>query len=265
MAGRSAMTPLAEYPEHSPWVYGAGWWRVSDRGYEFVQHGGTVTGSSTWITLVPDEDLAIITLVNGNGQHKALQAITSKVVEDRFGLEHVDWIERFLNVSEIERKTQRECMNLISHTAASSVESFAGTYSNPGYVGNFTLCAWPAEAGSECDKILKAYSTTDSEFEKEKSHALYARWKRFWFTHLKLVQQDDMLFSMSRDTLYPEGHGQDKSPFYLRSTNSVSLVEFGAHGGEITGLGMWGVDAGPRQRVAGDPGSSSEVWFAKIG
>ncbi|KZP01789.1 beta-lactamase/transpeptidase-like protein [Calocera viscosa TUFC12733] len=264
MAGRSAMPPLAEYPEHSPWVYGAGWWRVSDRGHEFVQHGGTVTGSSTWITLIPNDDLAIVTLVNGNGQHKALQALTGRVVEDTFGLEHVDWIGRFLNTSEIELKERQQSKYTVSPDSSSSLDSFAGTYYNPGYIGNFTLCAWPAEPGSDCEEVLEGYSITDSAFETEKSHSLYARWNRFWFTHIKVVQQHDNVFALSRDTLYPEGYGQDKLPFYIRSTSNASLVEFGVGAAQVLGLGMWGVDAGPRERVAGDPENSAEVWFDKL-
>jgi len=263
MAGRSTMTPLAEYPEHSPWVYGAGWWRVSDRGHEFVQHGGTVTGSSTWITLMPDDDIAVVALVNGNGQHKALQALTGRVVEDSFGLEHVDWIGRFLKTSEEERN-ERQNRKHSGPPTTPSIKRFTGTYYNPGYIGNFTLCAWPAETGSPCEEVWKIYSIADADFETEKAYTLYARWKRFWHSHLKMVQQSDNIFVPSLDTLYPEGYGQDDSPFYIRSTADDALAEFKIEGDEVVGLGIWGASAGPQERVPGDPEHTSEVWFEKI-
>jgi len=265
MAGRSTMPPSwAEYPEHSPWVYGAGWWRASDRGHEFVQHGGTVTGSSALITLMPDDDIAVIALVNGHGLGKALQALTGRVVEDSFGLEHVDWIGRFLNTSEEELKQQQDDKHPRPVHPMSSIIHFTGTYFNPGYGGSFTLCAWPAEKGSPCEDVLKVYSTTDPDFEKEKTYTLYAQWKRFWPMHLKMVQQSDNIFVPSVDMQFPQGYGQDKSPFFIRGTSDEALVEFKIEEGGVLGLGMWGATAGPQERVPGDPEHSSEVWFGKI-
>ncbi|KZT55793.1 beta-lactamase/transpeptidase-like protein [Calocera cornea HHB12733] len=264
MSGRSAFEPRPAWPELSTKVYGAGWWRYSYAGHQLVQHSGNVPGFTSRITLLPEDKIGIISLTNGDMKDPAIESLHYRIIEDEFGLEHVDWPTRFENA-------KRESKEFKPTEAPSKHEllpltTYLGTYAAPGYFENFTLCAWSFSFSPECQEVFDAYSATYPSFETDRQSTLYAHWPTLWTTHFRLVPNPDYpnLFSMYIDTLYPHGAGKDKSPFYFRWEIKESGAEFLVEDREVMGVGMWGLEAGPRERIPGKPRESSEAFFDKL-
>ncbi|KZP01782.1 beta-lactamase/transpeptidase-like protein [Calocera viscosa TUFC12733] len=264
MSSRSAVESKPAFPELSSKVYGAGWWRYSYAGHQLVQHSGNVPGFTSRITLLPDDKLGIISLTNGDVKDPAIESLHFRIIEDEFGLEHVDWptrLENFKHESKAFKPTEEP-----SAHAMLPLTTYVGTYAAPGYFENFTLCAWSFSTDAECGAVFDAYAATYPSFETDRTNTLYAQWPTLWSTHFRLVPNPAYpnLFNAYIDTLYPHGAGEDKSPFYFRWDVDKSRAEFLIVDGEVEGVGMWGLEAGPRERVPGKPRESSEAFFDKL-
>ncbi|KZP01794.1 beta-lactamase/transpeptidase-like protein [Calocera viscosa TUFC12733] len=265
--GRSIQMARGMFPELSPQVYGAGWYRWAYAGHELVQHEGSVPGFSSAIELLPNDGVGIIALSNGYELGPILLALTGRIVEELFDLPHIDWPGRLRNASAADMDSPPEVHRASSHVPLEvlPLSQFVGTYENPGYYGSLTLCTWPSKPGSACEQVLEDYALVDPDFAAKNATTLYANWRRVFVSHVKLEQVDGTFFNVQADSLYVKGYGEDTSPFFVRANPPGGAVaEFGIKDGVVTGLGAWGVAAGPRERIPGQPEESSEVWFHKI-
>ncbi|EJU03475.1 beta-lactamase/transpeptidase-like protein [Dacryopinax primogenitus] len=264
--GHSMEAGKGMFPELSPTVYGGGWERWSYAGHEMIQHGGSVPGFSSAITLLPGDGVGILALSNGDGMGFILLALTARIMEELFSLPHIDWAGRFRNATADEEPHASEPVTgpSASETLA-PISQFAGTYARPGYYGNLTLCAWPSDPTSACNAVLSDYALADPDFVSQNKTTLYAFWGRVFVSHVKLSQLSNTTFSLQADSLYVSGCGKDTSPFYVRrNPQGGALAEFGFRDSKVSGFGAWGLSAGPRERVPGQPETSSEAWFDKV-
>ncbi|KZT55820.1 beta-lactamase/transpeptidase-like protein [Calocera cornea HHB12733] len=263
--GHSIQMVRGMFPELSPQVYGAGWERWAYAGHEMVSHAGSVPGFSSVITMLPNDGVGIIALSNGYELGSILLALTGRIIEELFDLPNLDWPGRLRNASAVDLPPQVDLDLSQEANSAMPISAFVGAYENPGYYGDLVLCSWPSEGGSDCEKVLEDYSLVDPEFEAKKATTLYAFWRRLFLSHVKLEQVDGTLFAIKADSLYVEGYGDDTSPFFVRrNPEGGAVAEFAVKDGAVTGVGAWGLAAGPRERIPGQPEESSEVWFRKI-
>lgn len=151
-----------------------------------------------------------------------------------------------------------------------SVEALAGTYTNDGY-GHFTLCA-PTSTSHYCDAVLSKFRAVNpTATDKD---ALFGVWPRIWGNYVHLVRaphsEDGNRFIMDVTDLYPEGYGQDKTPF---ESSLLSLenpdgpaAQFVVDGGKVVGFGVFGTigEETKRQRTGSTVEERAEVWFRRV-
>ncbi|KZP01788.1 beta-lactamase/transpeptidase-like protein [Calocera viscosa TUFC12733] len=265
MLGRTVMEGKPDYPELSAKVYGAGWWRYSYQGHQIVQHSGDVPGYTSLISLLPDDGFGIVTLVNGDEKQIPIECIHFRIMEDELGLKHIDWPDRLSSQHNAEHKALPPIPANQTQSSPLPLADFVGTYSSPGYVGDFTLCTWPSSTDSKSQAVFSAYQLCDPTFPQHRETALYASWRRLWSTHFKLVPDPSApgRFSMHLDTLLPHGAGEDTSPFLFRFGIRETMVEFEIVDGKVTGLGLWN-EPGQKDPVSGRPRERAEAWFDKV-
>ena len=61
--------------------YGLGWINWDYKGKEVIVHGGGTLGFSSYVTLVPEDELGIVILSNGIGTHPGIKAIRDRLFE----------------------------------------------------------------------------------------------------------------------------------------------------------------------------------------
>jgi len=223
--GRMLTDKEPTFPELSTKAYGAGWQRYSYKGHQIVVHSGSVPGFSSRISLLPDAKIGIISLTNGDWKDAALESLHYRAVEEEFGLDHIDWPTRFEERAKqkqrLEAKKRSEITAEPSEHAPPRLPliSYLGTYDNPGYFANITLCAWPFSIiSAPCREVFDAYASTYPTFEAERMGTLYAAWPTTWSTHVRFVPDPahPHAFKIYIDTLYPQGYGKDDSPFFFQ-------------------------------------------------
>jgi CubicO group peptidase (beta-lactamase class C family) len=84
----------SEFKELGPMSYGMGWVITSYRGYRMIWHNGGIDGFYALLTMLPDEDLAVMILTNL--QNQPLPEIVAYNIYDRLlQLDAIDWSDRF--------------------------------------------------------------------------------------------------------------------------------------------------------------------------
>ncbi|KAJ7349818.1 beta-lactamase/transpeptidase-like protein [Mycena albidolilacea] len=97
--GVSVARGKAPYPELSPAVYGCGQDRSSYRGYEIIEHGGSNPGFKTQVSRFPNDNLGVVVLSNDENGGHILESVKWRIVDHVFGLEPIDWAQRYLPIS----------------------------------------------------------------------------------------------------------------------------------------------------------------------
>jgi hypothetical protein len=128
---------LPERREVVPVGYGLGWMLDVYRGHRRVHHGGGIDGFITMVTLLPDDDLGIVSFVNAG---VGLPGLVNNVVIDRvLDLPAIDWLGEALAEREKAEKAgaeakERQAATRIAGTKPSHpVADYAGEYGHPGY------------------------------------------------------------------------------------------------------------------------------------
>ncbi|KZT55806.1 beta-lactamase/transpeptidase-like protein [Calocera cornea HHB12733] len=266
MLGHTVVEGKPEYPELSAKLYGLGWLRYSYQGHQIVQHSGDAPGYTILTSLLPDDGIGIVTLVNGDGKQDAIKCIHYRIMEDELGLRHIDWPDRLSKQSEAEQRNEpRLASGNVIDTPSLPLTEFVGTYSSPGYVDYFRLCAWPSSTDSESQAVFSAYEACDPTFAGQHQTALYASWRRLWSTHFKLLPDPSGpgRFTMHPVSLYPHGAGKDTSPFLFRFFSVKTTVEFEIVDRKVTGMGLWN-EPGEKEPPIGNPRKDAEAWFDKV-
>lgn len=133
-----AALPDEELPDMHFANYGYGWMLQSYRGHYRVEHGGNIDGFSASVALYPTDKLGIVVLTNQNGS--AATGLVRNTIADRLlGGKTTDWVKRYLEAKEKNKKTQEESdanpsSLKIDNTKPSHTKiDYTGIYSNPGY------------------------------------------------------------------------------------------------------------------------------------
>jgi CubicO group peptidase (beta-lactamase class C family) len=125
-------------PERVPVGYAMGWMIEVYRGVRLVQHGGNIDGFSALVSLVPEKDLAIVTLTNQNAS--PLPGVIEKTVIDRVaGLERRDWQAETFTKAEAaraagEKAQEKQAGEKVSGTSPSqALANYPGAFASDGY------------------------------------------------------------------------------------------------------------------------------------
>jgi CubicO group peptidase (beta-lactamase class C family) len=114
------------------YAYGLGWFIRNYRGRKVVTHSGGVDGLVALATMVPEEELGIVALIN---QESALAAAVGYSLLDAYlGAPAADWYEAFLQArreateKEQAARTALEDARVKGTQPALALEQYAGTY-----------------------------------------------------------------------------------------------------------------------------------------
>lgn len=125
-------------PEVTPADYGLGWFVDSYRGHLRVHHGGNIDGFSALVSMLPEDGVGFVALVNKNGT--PLPELLVRHASDLIlNLEAKDWIrqaaerkakgEEAQKEAEQKKQTRRKSGTKPAH----NLEEYTGDYNHPGY------------------------------------------------------------------------------------------------------------------------------------
>jgi CubicO group peptidase (beta-lactamase class C family) len=125
-------------PEVTPASYGLGWFVDSYKGHPRVHHGGNIDGFSSMVSMLPQDGLGFVVLVNKNGA--ALNELLIRHASDLvLGLETKDWIGLAAKEKAAGQKVEEEAgkkkltRRREGTTPAHDLDEYTGEYFHPGY------------------------------------------------------------------------------------------------------------------------------------
>ena len=128
----------AERKELTPPSYSLGWMVDGYRGHTRVEHGGNIDGFSALVTLLPQDGLGMVVLVNKNGTGTPERVVRHTI--DRFlKLDPIDWngealAEREKGKAAVkEAQAKKESVKKAGTKPAHKIAEYAGDYEHPGY------------------------------------------------------------------------------------------------------------------------------------
>ncbi|KAF8183036.1 beta-lactamase/transpeptidase-like protein [Mycena galopus ATCC 62051] len=271
-SGVTVASPAAQFPELSPIVYGGGQMRGTYRGFEFIEHGGSVPGFKSQITRIPTQNFGVCVLSNDEPfGSQIVEAVKFRIMDEFLKLETVDWSARFkslINTGFIQRPipTPRAANPTLPSISFSAL---AGTYRDPGY-GTLDLClvstdSSNASASESCRQIIDEIPTALPGVLDPHIPTLLARWKAFGVTHVSIAHFEHNLFNVTGVFSIPTGNSSDK-PYWVQSDTHPNFVaEFSFDGKAGIGIrGFWGAGNGVESPHGDSVKDRAEVWFEKI-
>jgi hypothetical protein len=125
-------------PEVTPADYGLGWFVDTYKGHRRVHHGGNIDGFSAMVSMLPQDGVGFVVLVNKNGS--ALTELLIRHASDLvLELEYKDWIGEAAKEKTAGEEVQKEARQK-KHTRrkpgtkpAHELEKYTGDYFHPGY------------------------------------------------------------------------------------------------------------------------------------
>jgi Beta-lactamase class C and other penicillin binding proteins len=139
------MSGSGEFKELGANSYGMGWVVTSYRGRRMIWHNGGIDGFYALLTMLPDEDLAVVILTNLLNQ-TAPEAVAYRIYDQMIGLDAIDWSTRYEQLyakgkTAEEEAAKTEATKRKSGTHPShDLKDYAGEYENPGY-GTITVAS----------------------------------------------------------------------------------------------------------------------------
>ncbi len=127
------------YPESSFLTYGLGWVIFDYKGRKVIEHIGSGQGMTALVTMVPEENLGIVILVNKDTYAMFPGVISRRVFDDFFGNSSVDWSSKFFKAykkiqDEVIEQEKIDIENRIQNSKPSlTLEKYAGIYEDPLY------------------------------------------------------------------------------------------------------------------------------------
>ena len=125
---------LAPFPHQDFFSYGLGWFTETHRGHLMVEHGGNINGFSALMTLVPDQNLGIVTLTNFNNSFDTY-ATAFQIVDDCLDADDVNWNQYFRDLIAEVMKSHPAQMEALS---GKPVEGTAPSHALADYTGTYT-------------------------------------------------------------------------------------------------------------------------------
>lgn len=95
--------PIGADPEENVFEfgYGLGWYTGMYRGHYYLNHGGSIDGFISQISLLPQEKIGVIVLSNnGNDGVYLVPSLTNTIIDKLIDAPSFDWIEKFKNKRE---------------------------------------------------------------------------------------------------------------------------------------------------------------------
>jgi hypothetical protein len=129
--------PLAGLKAHFA-DYGLGWGLRDYHGRKLVGHTGGVAGFVSRVMLVPEENLGVVILTNGE-EGGAFDSILFHVLDYYFNLPPTDWVAAFKSAKDTEEKEAAESMKKAEGARAANskpslpLEKYAGAYNDAWY------------------------------------------------------------------------------------------------------------------------------------
>ncbi len=108
--------------------YGLGWRISSYQGHRMVYHGGAIGAFRTLVTLLPDQDIGIVSVTNFN-RAQVNRVATYNAIERLLDLEHVDWSTRLQE--RISDPREPECHD--SPRLTHELTAYTGKFEHPAY------------------------------------------------------------------------------------------------------------------------------------
>ena len=129
--------PMVSWPEISSRGYGLGWKLDTYRGHRLVSHGGNLSGFSSMVSFLPDDDIGVVVLAN-------LQVtpfrdiVPFAVFDELLELDPVPWGERLRATTSVlmDGPGLASDHRVAAGTARPGLRppaEYVGTYSHPGY------------------------------------------------------------------------------------------------------------------------------------
>ncbi len=133
---------------HAPWIvvsqevedkefpftmYGLGWRVSTYRGHTVVYHGGAIGGYRSYVILLPDHDIGVVSLTNVN-RSQINRVIAYKAIDRLLDLEVINWSKRFKERMEPPADVECHPDPELTH----SLDAYTGTYEHPAY-GEFKI------------------------------------------------------------------------------------------------------------------------------
>ncbi len=129
---------MGDNPELGPMSYGLGWFIDTYRGHYRAQHGGNIDGFTASVTLLPQDRIGIVVLVNQNGA--ALGELAARHAMDRLlGGVRRDWSGEALtgrkaaDVAGRASEQKKGEVRIPNAPPSRKLAEYAGTYSDSGY------------------------------------------------------------------------------------------------------------------------------------
>jgi CubicO group peptidase (beta-lactamase class C family) len=120
--------------------YGMGWGIDDYRGYTMVNHGGGITGFTSYAAFIPSLKVGVIALCNASGPNMFFtQTIAYNVFDRVLEMDELPWRERYLRdqrqvLAGAARACERTEESRIAGTSPShALYSYAGHYAHPAY------------------------------------------------------------------------------------------------------------------------------------
>ena len=127
-----------EFKELGARDYGMGWVVTSYRGHRMIWHNGGIDGFYALLTMLPDEDLAVIILTNLQDQ-PVPEVVAYHIFDHMLALDAIDWSGRFQELEQKQKAAEEDAKktgvtNRKSATHPShELKDYTGQYENDGY------------------------------------------------------------------------------------------------------------------------------------
>ncbi|KAJ6492259.1 beta-lactamase/transpeptidase-like protein [Mycena sanguinolenta] len=276
--GVSVASGKAAYPELSPVVYGGGQDRMSYRGHELIEHGGSNPGFKTQVTRFPNDNLGVIILSNDeNGEH-IMEAVKWRIVDHVFGLEPIDWAQRYANeltksIRENQAVTPRPSPAVLPSVSFGAME---GTFRHGAY-GAIHPCFVAANSAynSACSEMLSTPAVqrilSAPTQDNTTVPTFIVPFKRWFSTHLRFAHFAGNTFNVSliwtnAEARKAEGY-PDGGDVVVGLDDRYEVEWVSGDGEEEDGWAFkgdfWGKGKGGRA-PEGKGKDAAEVWFGRV-
>ncbi|KAJ7607677.1 beta-lactamase/transpeptidase-like protein [Roridomyces roridus] len=272
-AGVTVSEPVASAPELSPIVYGGGQRRGTYRGFELIEHGGSVVGFKSQVLRIPDQNLGVAVLSNDESfGTEIVETIKFRILDKVLQLPPIDWTARFKALV-TETFTSRLPIPRPENPTLPSIPfgDLVGKYHDLGY-GTIELCRlagfqFKSEESHHCRLLLEELrtNTTIPDTLDGRIPTFIARWDRVEFMYVSLAHFDRNLFNVSALSSIPTGN-KSEPPYWTSSVSDPNLVaEFVTAEDGVVGVGMSGVSGSVAGPLEGESVKERvDVWFAKV-
>ncbi|KAJ7742566.1 beta-lactamase/transpeptidase-like protein [Mycena metata] len=253
-SGITVASPVAQFPEGSPMVYGGGQSRGTYRGFGFKSQ----------VTRIPTQNFGVAVLSNDEAfGFEIVEAIKFRVIDEVLNLQVIDWTERIksLVVAGFQARIVPTPRPTNPTLPSFSFNDLAGTYQNRGY-GSLHLClVAPDNLTETASKPYFRHLPLDSHIP-----TFLANWNGFGVSHVALTHFEHNLFNVSGLFLVPTENTSDSKPWVQVETHPGFVGEFAVEGKLGVGLrGLWGASAGVQSPMGESVKERAEVWFEKLG